>query len=279
MLRDRRASYGLSHDSWTRGRHELEAAGLLTVKRVPQGDEYDYTRLRNSYWLETGPLDGAAPQAGGELPQARQPGHQSPSSTLRSRGVPSHRVGQAPSGVVARGAGASSLVARTGQEVVVPGQIRGTPGIGRERGERGGALEGAVDRRAADAGRVGDVGDAVVTAAFMRRISRSWVGLRLGCLLRSLLFWDAMATPSRVRWRIRFASNLAMTARICRNIRAKGSFQSYVDPTSANRTPRAGSWPRMSGASGTEWASWSSLVTVSVSPSRHSPRDVRRAIP
>src|SRR5436190_1781410 len=56
MVRDRRASYDLSHDSWTRGRHELETAGLLTVKRVPQGDDYDYTRLRNSYWLETGPL-------------------------------------------------------------------------------------------------------------------------------------------------------------------------------------------------------------------------------
>ena len=34
MLRDRRASYDLSHDSWTRGRHGLEAAGLLTVRRV-----------------------------------------------------------------------------------------------------------------------------------------------------------------------------------------------------------------------------------------------------
>jgi hypothetical protein len=52
MLRDRRESYGLSHDTWTRGRRELEDASLLTVKRVPQGDEYVYNRLRNSYWLE-----------------------------------------------------------------------------------------------------------------------------------------------------------------------------------------------------------------------------------
>ena len=59
MLQDRRASYQLSHDTWTRGRHELENAGLLTVKRVPQGDEYVYTRLRNSYWLETAPLTGS----------------------------------------------------------------------------------------------------------------------------------------------------------------------------------------------------------------------------
>ena len=62
MLRDRRASYQLSHDTWTRGRYELEQAGLLTVKRVPQGDEYVYTRLRNSYWLETAPLTGPVPR-------------------------------------------------------------------------------------------------------------------------------------------------------------------------------------------------------------------------
>ena len=62
MLRDRRASYEFSHDTWTRGRHELENAGLLTVKRVPQGDEYVYTRLRNSYWLETAPLTGSVPR-------------------------------------------------------------------------------------------------------------------------------------------------------------------------------------------------------------------------
>ena len=51
LLRDRRESYGLSHDTWTRGRHELEDNGLLTVTRVPQGDEWAYNRLRNNYWL------------------------------------------------------------------------------------------------------------------------------------------------------------------------------------------------------------------------------------
>jgi hypothetical protein len=51
VLPDRRESYGLSHDTWTRGRHELEEAGLLKVTRVPQGEEYVYNRLRNSYWL------------------------------------------------------------------------------------------------------------------------------------------------------------------------------------------------------------------------------------
>ncbi len=37
LLRDRREISGLSHDTWTRGRHELEGGGLLTVTRVPQG--------------------------------------------------------------------------------------------------------------------------------------------------------------------------------------------------------------------------------------------------
>jgi hypothetical protein len=35
---------------------------LLTVKRVPQGDEYVYTRLRNSYWLDTAPLNEPLPR-------------------------------------------------------------------------------------------------------------------------------------------------------------------------------------------------------------------------
>jgi len=51
VLRDRRESYCLSHDTWTRGRKELEAHDLLTVGRVPQGSDYDYRRLRNNYWL------------------------------------------------------------------------------------------------------------------------------------------------------------------------------------------------------------------------------------
>jgi hypothetical protein len=51
LLQDRRESYGFSHDTWTRGRRELEEADLLTVTRVPQSGEYAYNRLRNSYWL------------------------------------------------------------------------------------------------------------------------------------------------------------------------------------------------------------------------------------
>ncbi|BCL23022.1 hypothetical protein ACPCBX_18435 [Streptomyces tuirus] len=47
----RRQRYGLSSDTWTKGRKELEARELLTVKYEPQGSFYDFTRLRNTYQL------------------------------------------------------------------------------------------------------------------------------------------------------------------------------------------------------------------------------------
>ncbi|WP_146017618.1 hypothetical protein [Verrucosispora sp. ts21] len=45
--------YGFSEDSWTRARAELEAHSLLTVRRTPQGRDFDFTRLRNTYWVHT----------------------------------------------------------------------------------------------------------------------------------------------------------------------------------------------------------------------------------
>jgi hypothetical protein len=51
MLRDRHESYGLSHDTWTRGISELKENRLLEVDRNPQGSDYAHSRLRNSYWL------------------------------------------------------------------------------------------------------------------------------------------------------------------------------------------------------------------------------------
>ncbi|KQX33174.1 hypothetical protein ASD97_32935 [Streptomyces sp. Root63] len=47
----RRNRYGLSSDTWTKARKELEAQGLLAVKHEPQGTFYDFTRLRNAYQL------------------------------------------------------------------------------------------------------------------------------------------------------------------------------------------------------------------------------------
>ena len=69
LTRLRRESYDLSHDTWTRGRQELEEQGLLTVSRVPQGDDFDYRRLRNSYWINKQLLK--MPPLLGELDQAR----------------------------------------------------------------------------------------------------------------------------------------------------------------------------------------------------------------
>lgn len=53
----KRQRYGLSSDTWTKSRKELEAQGLLSVKREPQGDFYDFTRLRNAYELNLERLD------------------------------------------------------------------------------------------------------------------------------------------------------------------------------------------------------------------------------
>jgi hypothetical protein len=57
LLPDRRESYGLSHDTWTRGSRELEDNGLLTVSTITQGEEYAYTRRRRNYWLNMDLLD------------------------------------------------------------------------------------------------------------------------------------------------------------------------------------------------------------------------------
>ncbi len=50
--KERQDSYGLSHNTWTRGRKELEHNGFLMVRRTPQGSDFDYRRMRNSYWVD-----------------------------------------------------------------------------------------------------------------------------------------------------------------------------------------------------------------------------------
>ena len=56
-----RAQYSLSPDTWTRGRHELERAGLLAVGRTPQGPDFDYRRMRNTYRILTDQLNEPVP--------------------------------------------------------------------------------------------------------------------------------------------------------------------------------------------------------------------------
>jgi hypothetical protein len=62
---DERAMYGLSADTWTRGRNDLERRGLLEVRRVPQGGDFDYQRMRNLYRVrleQLGALSSELPQ-------------------------------------------------------------------------------------------------------------------------------------------------------------------------------------------------------------------------
>ncbi|MEV4179674.1 helix-turn-helix domain-containing protein [Nonomuraea sp. NPDC049709] len=47
----RRLAYGISSDTWTRARKELESYELLTMHRIPQGGDFDYRLLRNAYWI------------------------------------------------------------------------------------------------------------------------------------------------------------------------------------------------------------------------------------
>lgn len=54
---ERHDEYGLSEDTWTRGIKDLRDRGLLTVGRVPIGDQWHYDRLRNTYWIDKRRLD------------------------------------------------------------------------------------------------------------------------------------------------------------------------------------------------------------------------------
>jgi hypothetical protein len=54
-----RRRYDLSPDTWTKGLRELKALGLVTVSRRPQGDIFDYQRMRNTYWVDEDMLQGS----------------------------------------------------------------------------------------------------------------------------------------------------------------------------------------------------------------------------
>jgi hypothetical protein len=60
--RHRRSTYGLSADTWTRGRKKLELYGILSVEREPFGSDFDYRRMRNAYKLDWELVKGAPPQ-------------------------------------------------------------------------------------------------------------------------------------------------------------------------------------------------------------------------
>jgi hypothetical protein len=54
---EQKQRYGLSEPTWTRATKELIAHQLLTVRRIPQGRDFDQTRLRNTYWVHIEKLD------------------------------------------------------------------------------------------------------------------------------------------------------------------------------------------------------------------------------
>jgi len=51
--RQDRDAYHLSPDTWTRASKELAGHELLEIRRVPQGGEFDYERMRNLYRVNT----------------------------------------------------------------------------------------------------------------------------------------------------------------------------------------------------------------------------------
>jgi hypothetical protein len=57
LATDQRQRYALSGDTWTRATKELVASGLLTVRRIPQGRDFDWRRIRNTYWIHKERLD------------------------------------------------------------------------------------------------------------------------------------------------------------------------------------------------------------------------------
>ena len=61
VMADRRLRYGLSPNTWTLARKELEREQLLTVARTPMGSDFDYRRMRNTYWVDLEALKTRSP--------------------------------------------------------------------------------------------------------------------------------------------------------------------------------------------------------------------------
>lgn len=57
-----RRRYGLSDDTWTRAGRELKELGLLQIKKQPYGRDFDFRRMRNTYWIDTAMLSSPIPE-------------------------------------------------------------------------------------------------------------------------------------------------------------------------------------------------------------------------
>jgi hypothetical protein len=67
-----RERYDLSPDTWTKGVRELKAFSLVSVSKRPQGDVFDYRRLRNAYLVRDEAFQD--PQTESARPARRRPG-------------------------------------------------------------------------------------------------------------------------------------------------------------------------------------------------------------
>jgi len=57
LTTDQRFRYGLSDDTWTRASKELVEQGLLKINRISQGRDFNFRRMRNTYWIDKSRLD------------------------------------------------------------------------------------------------------------------------------------------------------------------------------------------------------------------------------
>ena len=67
-----RRRYDLSPETWSKGTRELVGLNLLTVTKMPQGDVFDYRRVRNAYWVEEEALLGTVPEGAGPAQRRRR---------------------------------------------------------------------------------------------------------------------------------------------------------------------------------------------------------------
>ncbi len=56
-----RQRYGLSDDTWTRAGSELQDLGLLHITKQPHGRDFDFRRMRNTYWIDKASLGSPMP--------------------------------------------------------------------------------------------------------------------------------------------------------------------------------------------------------------------------
>lgn len=147
----------------------------------------------------------------------------------------------------------------------------GSPG-----GRRGlAAGDGPIHGGAGHAEQVADLGGAVLAAVQELDQVRFLARVELGLLAPQMTLGLATRIPSRVRDRMRSASNSATIAKTLNSSRPTGSVGSHTDAPRLSRTFRLVRSSAIARASGSDRASRSSLVTTSLSPARQAARASR----